>query len=90
MPRSLKKGPYIAPALQKRVTRARAAGTTVIEKSWERSSTILPDMVGLTIGVHNGKDFVKVLITEEMVGQKLGEFSHPTKFKQHGGRAAGK
>jgi small subunit ribosomal protein S19 len=88
MPRSLKKGPYISPALLKRVARAKANGTTTIPKSWERSSTILPDMVGLTIGVHNGKDFIMVLITEEMVGQKLGEFSYTTKFKQHGGKAA--
>lgn len=88
MPRSLKKGPYTAPALQKRVNRARSAGVTTIPKSWERSSTILPDMVGLTIGVHNGKDFVMILITEEMVGHKLGEFVRTTKFKKHGGKAA--
>ncbi len=88
MPRSLKKGPYIHPKLLAKVQKLKSQGNTVIPKTWSRSSTIVPDMVGFTIGVHNGKKFIDVFITEEMVGHKLGEFSPTTIFKGHGGKNA--
>lgn len=88
MPRSLKKGPYIHPKLLKKVQAAKAGGTNKIAKTWSRSSTILPDMLGMYIGVHNGKAFVEVFVSEEMVGHKLGEFAPTTKFKSHGGKLA--
>jgi small subunit ribosomal protein S19 len=88
MSRSLKKGPYCAPKLLKKISKGRASGNLVIEKTWARSSTILPEMVGFTIGVHNGRAFIEVLIVEDMVGHKLGEFARSTTFKKHGGRDA--
>jgi small subunit ribosomal protein S19 len=90
MSRSLKKGPYVDEKFMKKVVKTRAAGQTVIPKTWSRSSTIVPDMIGLTIGVHNGKAFIEVLITEEMIGHKLGEFSPTTFFKAHGGKKEAK
>jgi small subunit ribosomal protein S19 len=88
MPRSLRKGPYCHPKLLKKIAAAKAAGSTSVKQTWARSSTILPDMVGFTIGVHNGKDFVNVFIDEEKVGHKLGEFAPTTRFKGHGGKNA--
>lgn len=97
MPRSLKKGPFIAEHLQRKVLKANAdpANRKVI-KTWSRASMISPDMVGLTIAVHNGKQFVPVLITENLVGHRLGEFAITRNFKGHsgdrkaaGGKAAG-
>lgn len=88
MSRSLKKGPYIHPKLLIKVQKAKEAGQTSIPKTWARSSTIIPDMIGFTIGVHNGKKFVEVFVTEEMIGHKLGEFSPTTYFKGHGGKKA--
>jgi len=70
----------------KKVTKAKASGQNSIPKTWARSSTIIPDMIGFKIGVHNGKAFIEVLITEEMIGHKLGEFSPTTVFKGHGGK----
>lgn len=90
MSRSLKKGPYTDPRFMQKVAKARAAGQTTIAKTWSRASTIIPDMIGLTIGVHNGKNFIEVLITEEMIGHKLGEFSPTTFFKAHGGKKESK
>ncbi|NJK71581.1 30S ribosomal protein S19 [Candidatus Gracilibacteria bacterium] len=88
MSRSLKKGPFCEEKLQKKVQKAKNdAGKTKI-KTWSRSSTILPDFVGLTFLVHNGKAFVEVFVSEEMVGCKLGEFSATTKFIRHGGKNA--
>ncbi len=87
MSRSLRKGPFIDVSLQKKVQAARPGDKTVI-KTWSRRSTIFPEMVGLTFGVHNGKEHLSVLVREEMVGHKLGEFAPTRKFRRHGGRAA--
>ena len=85
MSRSLKKGPYIDPKLLKKISKLRAGDKTVI-KTWSRACTIVPEMIGYTFGVHNGRFHIPVLITEDMVGHKLGEFSHTRKFLRHGGR----
>ncbi|MBI4138306.1 MAG: 30S ribosomal protein S19 [Candidatus Wildermuthbacteria bacterium] len=85
MARSLKKGPYIDEQLLSQV-RDLKAGDRKIIKSWARRATITPEMIGFNFGVYNGKDFVTVLATEEMVGHKLGEFSPTTKFHRHGGK----
>ncbi len=85
MARSLKKGPYVDEKLMKKLVNLKPGDKTVI-KTWSRASTITPEMVGFTFGVHNGKDFIPVFITEEMVGHKLGEFSPTRKFIRHGGR----
>ncbi|HMS32016.1 MAG TPA: 30S ribosomal protein S19 [Candidatus Saccharibacteria bacterium] len=85
MSRSLKKGPFIDPKLQKKVSALAKEDRTVI-KTWARSSTISPEMVGRTIAVHNGKLHIPVFITENMVGHKLGEFSPTRKFRKHGGK----
>ncbi len=87
MSRSLKKGPYLDLKLMKKVAALKQGDKTVI-KTWARSSTITPEMVGFTFGVHNGKDFVQVRIEEGMVGHKLGEFSKTRKFNRHGGKVA--
>lgn len=85
MSRSLKKGPYIDEKLLKKVSKLKQGDKTVI-KTWARASTIAPEMVGFTFGVHNGKNHIPVLITENMVGHKLGEFSPTRKFQRHGGK----
>ena len=85
MARSLKKGPYIDAGLLKKVLALRKDEKKII-KTWARYSTISPEMVGHTFGVHNGKEFVAVYVSEDMVGHKLGEFSPTTKFTRHGGR----
>lgn len=85
MSRSLKKGPYVDQKLIKKLSKIKPDSKTVI-KTWARASVISPEMVGYTIGVHNGKDFVNVFITEEMVGHRLGEFAPTRKFIKHGGR----
>lgn len=85
MPRSLKKGPYIHPSILKKLGRIRQGDKTVI-KTWSRSSTITPEMVGFVFGVHNGRTFPEVFITEDMVGHHLGEFSPTRKFVRHGGK----
>ncbi len=87
MSRSAKKGLFIDAKLLKKVVALSPTDKTII-KTWARSSTISPEMVGRTIAVHNGKTFVPVLITENMVGHKLGEFSPTRKFKGHGGKLA--
>lgn len=87
MSRSLKKGPYIDPKLMHKISQLKSGERKVI-KTWSRSSTIAPEMVGHTIAVHNGKVHVPVLITENMVGHKLGEFSPTRKFRSHGGKLA--
>jgi small subunit ribosomal protein S19 len=84
MPRSVKKGPFIDPHLLAKVA-ASSAGNKRPIKTWSRRSMIIPDMVGLTIAVHNGKAHVPVLVTENMVGHKLGEFAATRIFKAHGG-----
>jgi small subunit ribosomal protein S19 len=85
MSRSLKKGPYVDQKLLKKLLDKKPGDKSVI-KTWKRASTIVPEMVSFTFGVHNGKDFVSVFITEEMVGHKLGEFSPTRKFVRHGGK----
>lgn len=86
MSRSLKKGPYLDKKLMEKVVRAKATGDRKAIKTWARASTITPDMVGMRFGVHNGKDFIEVLIDENMVGHRLGEFSPTRKFVRHGGK----
>lgn len=85
MSRSLKKGPFVDAKLAKKVSALSKDDRTVI-KTWARASTITPEMVGRTIAVHNGRVHVPVLISENMVGHKLGEFSPTRKFRKHGGR----
>lgn len=85
MARSLKKGPYVNENILKKLTNLKPGDRTII-KTWSRSSVITPEMIGFTFGVHNGKDFINVLVVEEMVGHKLGEFSPTKKFARHGGR----
>ncbi len=85
MTRSLKKGPFVDQKLLKKI-KGLKSGTKEIIKTWARSSTIIPEMVGFTFGVHNGKEHIPVYITEEMVGHKLGEFSPTKKFRRHGGK----
>ncbi len=83
MPRSLKKGPFVDDHLRKKVDVAVANNDRRVLKTWSRRSTILPEMVGLTFAVHNGKKFVPVFVTENMVGHKLGEFSPTRTFHGH-------
>ncbi len=85
MARSLKKGPYVDEKLLKKVKESKPGDTTQI-KTWSRDCTITPEMVSFTFGVHNGKNFTPVKVTENMVGHKLGEFSPTTKFSKHGGK----
>ena len=85
MARSLKKGPYIDPNVLKKLKRVKDKTKEVI-KTWSRACTITPEMIGHTFGIHNGKQFIEVKISEEMVGHKLGEFSPTTKFVRHGGK----
>ena len=85
MSRSIKKGPFCDEKLLKKIKNFKPGDKTII-KTWSRRSMIFPEMVGFTIGVHNGKEHVPVFITEEMVGHKLGEFAPTTKFSRHGGK----
>ena len=83
MARSLKKPPFVHYKLQQRVEESQSSGKKSVIKTWSRSSMITPDFVGMTIAVHNGKTFVPVYVTENMVGHKLGEFSPTRTFKGH-------
>lgn len=85
MPRSLKKGPFIDAKLIKKVDMVQETRSNRVIKTWSRRSTIIPEMVGLTLAVHNGRKFVPVFITEDMVGHKLGEFSPTRTFYGHAG-----
>lgn len=85
MTRSLKKGPYVDEKLIEKVKKMKAGDRTVI-KTWARDCTITPEMVGFNFGVHNGKEHIPVLVSEEMVGHKLGEFAPTRKFTRHGGK----
>ena len=87
MSRSLKKGPYVNEKLLKKISRLKPGDKTLI-KTWDRASTITPEMVGFKIGVHNGRDHVEVNVIENMVGHKLGEFAPTRKFTKHGGKMA--
>ena len=90
MPRSLKKGPYVEEHLLKKVEKLRGSGIRQAIKTWSRRSTVIPDFVGLTFAVYDGKKHVPVFITENMVGHKLGEFSPSRIFRKHGGVKAKK
>mgnify|MGYP001825078381 CR=1 FL=1 len=85
MPRSLKKGPFIEPQLLKKIEEAQQSRSNRVIKTWSRRSTIIPEMVGITLAVHNGRKFVPVFVTENMVGHKLGEFSPTRTFYGHAG-----
>lgn len=85
MARSLKKGPFVDQSLMKKVQAAKTSTKKEVIKTWSRRSTIYPDFIGLTFAVHNGKDFIPVYVTEDMVGHKLGEFALTRKFTGHGG-----
>jgi len=85
MSRSLKKGPYVDPKLLKKVLN-QPRGSKAIIKTWSRNSSITPEMVGVTFGVHNGREHIPVFVVENMVGHKLGEFSPTRKFFRHGGK----
>ena len=85
MSRYLKKPPFVHYKLQQRVDEAQASGKKSVIKTWSRASTITPDFVGMTIAVHNGRQFVPVFVTENMVGHKLGEFSPTRTFRGHSG-----
>ncbi|HDI61081.1 MAG TPA: 30S ribosomal protein S19 [Desulfobacteraceae bacterium] len=85
MPRSLKKGPYVETKLLNRVRVSQESRSNRVIKTWSRRSTIVPEMVGLTMAVHNGKKFIPVFVTEDMVGHKLGEFSPTRTFYGHAG-----
>ena len=84
MARSLKKGPYVFDRLLKKVQTLNETGKKEVIKTWSRRSTIYPDFIGHTFNVHNGKDFIPVYVTEDMVGHKLGEFALTRKFGGHG------
>lgn len=88
MGRSSKKGPYVDPKLSKKVEKMDGSGQKKIIKTWSRGSTVAPEFVGHTFGVHNGKQHIPVFVTENMVGHKFGEFSPTRKFKGHGGKLA--
>ncbi|MGI9309470.1 MAG: 30S ribosomal protein S19 [Gammaproteobacteria bacterium] len=85
MPRSIKKGPFVDAHLLKKVSEAAAANNRRPIKTWSRRSMIVPDMIGLTLAVHNGRDHIPVLVSENMVGHKLGEFAVTRTFKGHSG-----
>lgn len=84
MARSVWKGPFIEKSLLKKVEEARKAGKNSVIKTWSRRSTILPNMIGLTFGVHNGKKFIPVLVSDQMIGHKLGEFAPTRTYTGHG------
>ena len=84
MARSLKKGPFIDESLAKKVEKVNAAEKKEVIKTWSRRSTIFPNFIGLTFAVHNGKDFIPVYVTEDMVGHKLGEFVATRPYRGHG------
>ena len=90
MPRSVKKGPYIDEKLFKRIQAMNQTSTRKVIRTWSRRSTISPEFVGHTVAVHNGKKFLPIFITENMVGHKLGEFAPTRLFRGHGGRKADK
>jgi len=86
MGRSLKKGPFVDPRLFEKVEKQNSLGTKDPIKTWARACTIVPEFVGFTFMVHNGKHHIKVFVTEDMVGHKLGEFSPTRTFRGHGGK----
>ena len=89
MARSVKKGPFVDEHLYKTVEEAQSSGSKNVIRTWSRRSTIIPEMVGLTIAIHNGRQHIPVFITEAMVGHKLGEFSPTRTFRGHPGQSSG-
>ena len=87
MSRSTKKGPFVDPKLMKKVEMVQRSSQRTVIRTWSRSSTVMPQMVGLTIGVHDGRRHVPIIITENMVGHKLGEFAATRTFRGHSGRS---
>ena len=87
MSRSIKKGPYVHPKLAKKVEAVQRSGAQTVIRTWSRASMIMPDMVGLTFGVHDGRRHVPVFVTENMVGHRLGEFSPTRTYRGHAGRS---
>lgn len=87
MSRSTKKGPFVEPKLMKKVEIVQRSGQRTVIRTWSRASTVMPQMVGLTIGVHDGRRHVPIFITENMVGHKLGEFAATRNFRGHAGRS---
>lgn len=87
MGRSLKKGPYVHPSLKKKIEEMNKTGKKQVVKTWKRASMVTPDMIGHTLAVHNGKKFVPVYITEQMIGHRLGEFAATRYFRAHAGVA---
>ncbi|RLB12854.1 MAG: 30S ribosomal protein S19 [Deltaproteobacteria bacterium] len=85
MPRSLRKGPFVDEHLLKKVKKAKETGSKKVIRTWSRRSTIIPEFVGLTFAVHNGKRFIPIFVTEDMVGHKLGEFAPTRTFYGHAG-----
>ena len=85
MPRSLKKGPFIDDKLMRKISESQGVRSARVIKTWSRRSTIIPEMVGLTLAVHNGRKFIPVFVSENMVGHKLGEFSPTRTFYGHAG-----
>ena len=90
MGRSIKKGPFVDEHLINKVLRQQRTGDKRVTRTWSRRSTVLPEMVGLTIAIHNGRKFLPVFITENMVGHKLGEFAPTRTFRAHGGDKRGR
>ncbi len=86
MARSAKKGPYVQPSLMKKVQKAKESGKREAIKTWSRRSLVIPDFVGLTFAVHNGRKFISVFVTENMVGHYLGEFAPTRTFRMHSGQ----
>jgi small subunit ribosomal protein S19 len=84
MPRSLKKGPYVHPSLVKKIGQLNASAERRVVKTWSRASVVVPEMIGHTIGVHDGRKHIPIFITENMVGHKLGEFAPTRHFRGHG------
>ncbi len=84
MSRSVWKGPFVEKSLLKKVEEARASGKNTVIKTWSRRSTILPNMIGLTFGVHNGNKFIPVVVSDQMIGHKLGEFAPTRTYYGHG------
>lgn len=90
MARSVKKGPFIDGHLRKKVNAARLSGNNRVIKTWSRRSSIIPEMIGLTFAVHNGKQFIPVYVTDQMIGHKLGEFAATRTFRGHAADRKGK
>lgn len=86
MARSAKKGPFVQPALLKKIKKVKESGKRDVIKTWSRGSMVTPEFVGMTIAVHNGKKFISVFVTENMVGHYLGEFSPTRTFRMHSGQ----